>query len=71
MLVRPLQLPHDLEVLESKVASIRKSRVYLLTERRNAWHKTLINRYSLNTATFTSITSAKRRQKIYEKQDPF
>jgi hypothetical protein len=71
MLVRCLKLPHDLEVLGSKVASIRKSRVYLLTERRNAWHNTMINRYSLNTATFTDINTAKKAAEGLRKAGSF
>lgn len=71
MRIRPLKLPHDLEILESKVASIHESKVYLLTERRNAWHDTLINRYSLNTATFTNIESAKRAAEDLRKAGSF
>lgn len=59
MLISPISLPQDLRLLQDPVSQVRKSEVYVLTARRNAWHSTMINRYKEGAAIFTTSTSAK------------
>jgi hypothetical protein len=58
MLIKPVSLPRDLQLLDTPVAYIRRSDVHLLTARRNAWHSTTLKHYSTNAPAFSTVTSA-------------
>lgn len=60
MLIRRLSLPNDLGLLGQMVTSVRSSQAHVLTARRNAWHDTLLNRYTTSAAIFTETRSARQ-----------
>ena len=57
MLIKPVSLPRDLQLLDTPVAYVADP-MSLLTARRNAWHSTTLKRYSTNTPAFSTVTSA-------------
>lgn len=59
MLISPVSLPRDMDLLDGNITRVLRSDVHLLTARRNAWHSTKINQYSVNAATFTTASSAR------------
>lgn len=58
MLIDPLVLPQDGILLKRPVIDVRRSVVQILTHRRNAWHRTMINKYDGDAAIFSDFASA-------------
>lgn len=59
MLIQSVVLPRDTHTLDGVVHLTRRSSVWILTARRNAWHSVLTNYYQSNEAIFTSPASAR------------
>lgn len=64
MLIKPVSLPRDLQLLDTPAAYIRRSDVHLLTARRNAWHSTTLKRYSTTAPAFSTVTSARESAEL-------
>lgn len=58
MLIKPVSLARDLQLLDTPVAYIRRSDIHLLTARRNAWNSTMLNHYRTIEPTFSNVGSA-------------
>lgn len=59
MLIAPISTRREAALLHERTHMVRTCIVYLLLERRNAWHSTRLNQYSSSQPAFTSLTAAK------------
>lgn len=60
MLIKPISLSRDVELLDVPVACIRHSNVHLLTARRNAWNSVMLNQYKTTEPAYSSVISASK-----------
>lgn len=59
MLIAPVSVRRDAALLKERAVKARPCIVYLLLERRNAWHSTTLNQYSSSAPLFSSFHAAR------------
>src|SRR5687768_7629443 len=59
MLIAPIWFPRDNPLIGERALKARLSIVYLLLERRNTWHSTMLNQYSASAPLFTNLQAAR------------
>ncbi|TFD63735.1 hypothetical protein [Cryobacterium sp. Hb1] len=71
VLITPVLIPRDDLLLLLRPISIRQSVGYLLTQRRNAWHSTMLNQYSSSEPIFTNLRSAQKAAERHRKSGTY